>query len=93
MVKTKPRNRLKRERESAGLTQIELQNLSGVSQSFISRLETDSVSDAAFGILELLAQSLRRMGRTVQAGDLRPSRQPVLVKGVFAQPKRRRKTA
>jgi transcriptional regulator with XRE-family HTH domain len=73
--------RLKRERKKANLTQQDLARLSGVSQSFISRLETNRVGDAAFGVLDCLARALRRRGCKVQAADLNPRPSPTLVKG------------
>lgn len=82
--------RLKRERKKARLSQTELALLSGVSQSFISRLETNSVNDAAFSILEDLATVLKRRGASVEAKQLQPRRQPLLIKGAFAEAKRKR---
>lgn len=85
--------RLKRERKKARLSQTELALLSGVSQSFISRLETNSVNDAAFSILEDLATVLKRRGAHIEAKHLQPRRQPLLVKGIFAEPKTRKRIA
>jgi len=73
------------------LTQQELSALSGVSQSFISRLESNAVNDAEFGILDDLARALRRKGCKVQAADLQPHPQPALIKGFRSS--RRRKPA
>ena len=78
-------SRLKRLRLKAKLTQTDLSRLSGVSQSAISRLESHSVTDAAFSTLEDLAAALRRRGVEVDAKQLQPRRQPLLVKGVFAE--------
>lgn len=86
-------SRLKQARKKARLSQIELSQLSGVSQSFISRLETGSANDAAFSILEDLAAVLRRRGIPIEAKHLQPRRQPLLVKGVFAEPRKRRGAA
>lgn len=80
-------SRLKRARKKARLSQTELALLSGVSQSFISRLESQSVNDAAFSILEDLATALRRRGIQIEAKQLQPRRQPLLVKGAFAEAK------
>lgn len=84
---------LKRFRKKARLSQTELGKRSGVSQSMISRLESQSVSDASFSILEDLAAALRRRGVQVEAKDLQPRRQPLLVKGVFAEGRTRKRIA
>lgn len=86
-------SKLKRARKKARLSQTELALLSGVSQSCISRLESQSVNDAAFSTLEDLAAVLRRRGVQVEAKQLQPRRQPLLVKGAFAEPKKRRRVA
>lgn len=86
-------NRLKRAREKAKLSQTELSLLSGVSQSFISRLESNSVNDAAYSILEDLATVLKRRGVSIEAKQLQPRRQPLLIKGTFAEPKGRKRIA
>jgi predicted transcriptional regulator len=85
--------RLKKERDKAKLNQSELARLSGVSQSFISRLESGQVGDAASGILEDLATALRRRGCKVEGHQLAPRRTPALIKGVFAQSRKRRRVA
>lgn len=82
-------SRLRRAREKAGLSQLELSRRSGVSQSAISRLESHSVHDAAFSTLEDLAAVLRRCGVSIEAKQLQPRRQPLLVKGAFAQPRKK----
>jgi transcriptional regulator with XRE-family HTH domain len=86
-------SRLKRFRQKARLTQVELSQLSGVSQSAISRLESQSVTDASFSTLEDLAAALRRRGVSVEAKQLQPRRQPLLIKGAFAQPRRKKGAA
>lgn len=65
--------RLKKERLRAGLTQVELAALSGVSQSFISDLERGHVGDARSQTLEDLADALRRRGCVVEGRELAPS--------------------
>lgn len=85
--------RLKRERNKAQLTQMELSALSGVSQSFISRLENNEVNDAAHGILDDLAKALRRRGCSVLAADLQPRPQPALIKGFRSTDRRRKRAA
>jgi transcriptional regulator with XRE-family HTH domain len=80
---------LKRERKKAKLTQTELARLSGVSQSFISRIESGSVNGAAFEVLDLLARALKRRGCDVVPGDLQPRPQPALIKGFRAERKGR----
>jgi predicted transcriptional regulator len=81
--------RLKRERTKARLTQIELARFSGVNQSTISRLETGTLLDPSFEVLQQIAWALRKCGRKVDAPDLLPRRQPVLIKGVLAAKRRR----
>ena len=85
--------RLTKERTKAKLNQSELARLSGVSQSFISRIESGQVQDAASGILEDLAAALRRRGCKVEGHQLAPRRNPALIKGVFVQPRKRRRVA
>jgi transcriptional regulator with XRE-family HTH domain len=85
--------RLKKERQKARLTQSELSRLSGVSQSFISRLEGGQVRDASSGYLEDLAAVLRRRGAKVEGHQLAPHRTPALISGVFAQSRKRRRVA
>lgn len=85
--------RLKKERENAGLNQSQLAKLSGVSQSFISRIEGGKVQDAESAILENLATALRRKGCTVEGHQLAPRRSPALVKGAFAPSRKRRRVA
>jgi hypothetical protein len=77
--------RLTKERTKAKLNQSELARLSGVSQSFISRIENGQVQD--------LASALRRRGCKVEGHQLAPRRNPALIKGVFAQPRKRRRVA
>jgi len=82
--------RLKRERKKAKLTQVELARFSGVSQAEISRIETGVVTDPAFETLHNLAWALKKCGRKIDAVDLAPKRQPQLIKGFRAEPKRKR---
>jgi len=81
--------RLKRERKKAKLTQMELARFAGVNQSTVSRLETGELLDPSFEVLQQIAWALKKCGRKVSAVDLQPNRQPVLVKGVLAQKRRR----
>jgi transcriptional regulator with XRE-family HTH domain len=81
--------RLKRERKKARLTQIELARFSGVNQSTISRLETGALLDPSFDVLQQIAWALKKCGRAVEASELQPRRQPVLIKGVLAANRRR----
>lgn len=77
-------SRLRKERKRAGLTQARLAELADVDQSTVSTIETRRVTDPGAETLRRLAIVLRRYGRKVEALDLAPSKQPVLVKGVFA---------
>jgi transcriptional regulator with XRE-family HTH domain len=52
------RVRLKETRESRGLTQVELANLSGVGRPTISNIETGKTSGIDFDVLEKLANAL-----------------------------------
>lgn len=81
--------RLKRERKKAKLTQIELARFAGVNQSTVSRLETGDLLDPSFEVLQQLAWALKKCGRKVDATDLQPRRQPVLIKGLLSQKRRR----
>lgn len=82
--------RLKRERKKARLTQQELARFSGVTQGTISKLETGVMLDPGFDTLDKLAWALKKCGRLLDASDLRPRRQPVLIKGFRAERKRKR---
>jgi transcriptional regulator with XRE-family HTH domain len=83
--------RLRRERKRAKLTQAELARFAGVRQGTVSKLETGALLDPSFEVLHKIAWALQRCGRKVNAEDLQPKRQPVLVKGFRSA--RRRKTA
>lgn len=72
---------LRQQRKAAKLSQHGLARLSGVNQGLISRLESSDVLNPTIGTLGKLAAALQRLGRNVNALDLAPQRQPVLVKG------------
>lgn len=65
---------LKIARKRAGLTQVELAAISGVSQAQISRIESGEAIDPAFSTLQRLAAALRgRAGcRSVTAESIAP---------------------
>lgn len=86
---TRLRTRLERERRAANLTQTDLAKLADVEQATISRIEGGKLLRPSFAVLDLLARALTRLGRRVQAADLQPPRQPVLVKGVLHQSRKR----
>lgn len=81
-TKNKPKTRLERERLGAKLTQMDLSRLAKVAQSTISKLEAAQMPRPGFGVLTDLAWALQRCGRKIDASDLQPRRQPVLVKGI-----------
>lgn len=84
------RTRLERERRAAKLSQTDLAKLSGeVTQATISRIEGGKLLNPSFTVLDTLARTLNRVGRRVQPGDLQPRPQPVLIKGVLQQPRKR----
>jgi transcriptional regulator with XRE-family HTH domain len=74
--------RLRRERKRAKLTQVELSRFSGVAQGTISKIEAGVMRSPGFETLHKLAYALKKFGRKVDAYDLQPKRQPVLVKDV-----------
>lgn len=82
--------RLRRERKKARLTQMELSRFAGVHQGTISKLENGVLLDPSFETLHKLAWALKKCGRKVDAADLQPRRQPMLVKGFRSERKRRR---
>jgi len=82
--------RLRTERKKARLTQTELSDLSGVSQSNISRLETGDIFNTGFAVLDLLARALRRRGCKVDASQLQPPKQVALIKGFRVEQKHKR---
>jgi len=82
--------RLEKERKAARLKQAELAHFASVGQSTISKIENRTLLRPGFEVLARLAWALRKCGRKVDAADLSPVRQPVLVKGAFAK---RRKSA
>lgn len=83
--------RLKRERtKKPSLTQMDLARLADVGQPTISKLERGILLDPTFETLNKLAWALKKCGRKVDAADLQPRRQPILIKGVFAERKRKR---
>lgn len=79
--------RLRKERNAAGLTQVQLSELSGVKQSTISKLEGVQKVRPSFDTLARLAGALNRRGRAVRPEDLAPSA-PLLIKGTRALPHR-----
>jgi len=82
--------RLKKERSRVKpkMTQARLAELAGLDQSTVSKIENGHVIDPGAETLKRLAAVLRRYGRKVEAMDLAPTRQPLLVKGVFASRKK-----
>jgi transcriptional regulator with XRE-family HTH domain len=88
-IKTRLRTRLERERRAAKLTQVDLARLADVPQSTVSRLENLKLSRPGFDVLASLAWALKRCGRKVDLADLQPKRQPVLIRGLLTQPKKR----
>lgn len=83
------RTRLERERRAAKLSQLRLGRISGVDQSIISRIEGRKLFRPSFLVLERLAHALNRNGRRLQPGDLQPRPQPVLIKGLLEQSRKR----
>jgi len=81
---------LKQQRKRARLTQQELARFSGVGQPTISKLENGALLDPSFETLHKLAWALKKCGRKIDAADLQPRRQPLLVKGFRSERKRRR---
>lgn len=73
--------RLRKERKAARLTQEALEALSGVPQSSISKIERGELLRPTFDTLDRLARALQRRGRKVEARQLQPRKQPVLIKG------------
>ena len=69
---------------------MELSRFSGVHQGTISKLENGVLLDPSFETLHKLAWALKKCGRKVDAVDLQPRRQPILVKGFKSERKRRR---
>jgi transcriptional regulator with XRE-family HTH domain len=88
--------RLRKERNAAGLTQVQLSRLSGVKQSTISKLEGVHKVRPSFDTLAKLAWALNKEGRSVRPEDLAP-KAPLLIKGARALPHKhtgkRRRTA
>lgn len=81
---------IRTERKKARLTQAELALFSGVRQGTISKLESGAMLDPSFEILHKIAWALKKCGRRVDAVQLQPRRQPALIKGARALPKRRK---
>lgn len=77
--------RLRKERRAAHLTQEELETLSGVPQSSISKMERGELLFPTFDTLDRLARALQRKGRRVEARQLQPRKQPSLIKGFRSQ--------
>lgn len=92
-IKRRLRTRLERERRAAGLTQIELARDAQIDQSTVSKIENLKMPRPGYEVLASLAWALNRKGRKVSADALQPSRQPVLVRGLLAQSRKRRGVA
>lgn len=88
-IKTRIRTRLERERRGAKLTQTDLARLADIRQSTISKIENLKMFRPGYDVLASLAWALKRCGRKVDAADLQPKRQPVLVSGLLTQPRKR----
>ena len=73
--------RLRKERKAAGLTQAELARRAKVPQGTISKMERGDILAPTFDTLDKLARALQRCGRRVDAGAIRPRKQPELIKG------------
>lgn len=87
------RSRLEQERTAADLRQVDLARFAHVAQSTISALENSKNLSPSFEVLSKLAWALQRCGRKVQPAELQPKRQPLLVKGLLNQPRKRRRIA
>lgn len=87
--------RLRKERKAVKpkLTQARLGRAAKVPQGTISKLERGEMFFPSFDTLDKLARALQRFGRSVQARDLQPRRQPALIKGFRAEPKQRKGAA
>jgi len=81
--------RLRKERKGARLTQTELAKRARVPQGSISKMERGALFAPTFETLNRLARALQRCGRHVDAADLQPRRQPVLIKGEGVERKRK----
>jgi len=92
-IKRRLRTRLERERRGAGLTQTALANLAQVDQGTVSKIENLKMPRPGYDVLASLAWALNRKGRKVDAAALQPSRQPVLVRGLLTQSRKRRGVA
>src|SRR5262245_54273426 len=66
------KTRLEQERLAASLSQEQLAARAGVSQSTVSKLETNQIPSPSFRNLARLAAALRRCGCDVDAADLQP---------------------
>lgn len=89
--KSKPKTRLENERIEAKLKQGDLARLANVSQTTVSKLEAQLMPNPSYSVLARLSWALQRCGRKVDAGDLQPKRQPVLVKGINANRRAKRR--
>jgi transcriptional regulator with XRE-family HTH domain len=92
-IRARLRTRLERERRAAKLSQIDLGALAGVTQGTISKLENQKLKRPGIDVLASLAWALNRCKRKVQAADLQPKRQPVLIQGLLAQSRKRKGAA
>lgn len=92
-IKTRLRTRLERERRAAKLTQSDLARLADIRQGTVSRIENLKMVRPSYDLLASLAWALKRCGRKVDAADLQPKRQPVLVSGLLTQSRKRRGVA
>jgi transcriptional regulator with XRE-family HTH domain len=88
-IKVRLRTRLERERRAAKLTQNDLARLAKVNQATISKIENLKSMRPGVDVLASLAWALKRCGRRVELTDLQPKRQPVLVRGLLTQPRKR----
>lgn len=92
-IRARLRTRLERERRAAQLSQIDLGRLAKVTQGTISKLENQKFVRPGIDVLASLAWALNRCGRKVEASDLNPKRQPVLIRGLLTQSRKRRGVA